>query len=204
MTETMSVEEYPEDIEIKKTNFKTDQQEEAAETIAEEWPVDLGTLAEEGQHVKVFYSQVLDQFLGPEDAGMTFSEIQSEHGSVEQWVESDETDDAESESEPDVDVPDVEEIDPGGATENGAGDGGGDTASGDDAPSAASASTAAESGAASAEAGGSVAAAMADAPAELDGETVDDRRRAWFAAGFREGVAFALRNPDLVADRSEE
>ena len=194
MTETMSVEEYPEDIEIKKTNFKTDQQEAAAETIAEEWPVDLDTLAEEGQHVKVFYSQVLDQFLGPEDAEMTFGEIESEYGSVEQWAESDDADDAES--EPDVDVPDAEEIDPGGATANGAsgpGSDGADTESGDDAPDAASG-----------DAGGSVAAAMADPPAELDGEAVDDRRRAWFAAGFREGIAFALRNPDLVADRSEE
>jgi hypothetical protein len=201
MTETMSVEEYPEDIEIKKTNFKTDQQEAAAETIAEEWPVDLDTLAEEGQHVKVFYSQVLDQFLGPEDAEMTFGEIESEYGSVEQWAERDEAD----ETEPDVDVPDVEEIDPGGASENGTSDDeedAGSVADGDGAESTASGSGATASGTASAD--GSVAAAMAEAPAELDGEAVDERRRAWFAAGFREGVAFALRNPDLVADRSEE
>lgn len=167
MAETMSLEEYPEDIEIKRSNFKTDQQEAAAETIAEEWPVDLDTLAEEGQHVEMFYSQVLDQFLGPGEADMTFSEIESEYGGVGQWADSD--GDAESESA--EEVAGVEGTDP-------------------------------ETSGTEPEA--SMLPDAEDLAAGTEADTIDERQRAWFAAGFREGVEFALRNPDLVADRSEE
>ena len=83
----MTLDAYPDDAEIVATNFKTDQQADAAETIAEEWPVDLDRLAEEGQHVKMFYKQVLDQFLGPADADATFADLKDEYGSLEQWAE---------------------------------------------------------------------------------------------------------------------
>ena len=202
----MSVEDYPEDIEIKQSNFKTDQQEAAAETIVEEWPVDLDTLAEEGQHVKMFYSQVLDQFLGPADAGMTFSEIQSEHGSVEQWAENggsaDDGDDGDD--EPDVDVPDVDDIEPG------VGESDTDSTGADDGSGSAEADGIGASGSAdpSVNGGGSAPGGQPSMPSpdelgDLDADAVDERRRAWFSAGFREGVEFALNNPDLVADRTE-
>lgn len=167
----MTVEDYPEDIEIKKSNFKTDQQAEAAETIEAAWPTDLGTLADEGQHVKVFYSQVLDQFLGPADTEMTFREIESEYGSVSQWAESD-------------GEPDVEET-----SQNGTGEAVDNAAPGPDGETATdSATTTGQSAAES-------AAAAVDL-SEVDAD-IDDQRRAWFAAGFKEGVAFALANPEL-------
>lgn len=182
----MTLEDYPEDVDIQKTNFKTDQQETAAQTIAEEWPVELDTLAEEGPHVKMFYSQVLDQFLGPAETDMTFSEIESEYGSVSQWAE------GEGDAGADVEVPDVEDIEPGG-DESAPADTAGATAGGDvgaavDTP-----------GIDLDEDDVADLAASADAApgSDDDAGAVDERRRAWFAAGFREGVEFALQNPEL-------
>lgn len=167
----MSPDAYPDDAEIVATNFKTDQQADAAEKIAEEWPVDLDRLAEEGQHVKMFYKQVLDQFLGPADADATFADLKDEYGSLEQWAESDDEDDASDDGEDvdDVDVPDVEDIEPGTSGET----------DGEATP------------------GQSVTETMTVDVDTDASEDVDDRRRAWFRAGFREGVEFALENPEL-------
>ncbi|MFW6017752.1 MAG: hypothetical protein ACOCPX_02925 [Halapricum sp.] len=155
----MSSEHYPDEVEIVETNFKTEQQEDAAETIAEEWPVDLDRLAEEGQHVKMFYKQVLEQFLGPAAEDATFAELKDEYGSLEQWAENG---DSEADAR-DVDVPDIDDIEPGaGESEDGSMDTSVD------------------------------AAAVESVP-----DDVDEKRRAWFRAGFREGVEFALENPEL-------
>ncbi|QCC50982.1 hypothetical protein [Halapricum salinum] len=174
----MTLDAYPDDAEIVATNFKTDQQADAAETIAEEWPVDLDRLAEEGQHVKMFYKQVLDQFLGPADGDATFADLKDEYGSLEQWAEDggdDEADSADDEEDEDaeVEVPDVEDIEPGAGVETAP-----DSSS--DAQSAAK------------------QAVEETMSVDVDAsEDVDDRRRAWFRAGFREGVEFALENPEL-------
>lgn len=173
----MTLEAYPEDIEIKKTNFKTDQQEDAAETIADAWPEDVETIAEEGQHVEMFYRQVLDQFLGPAAVEMTFSEIESEHGSVEQWADDDGNGD--SGDEADVDVPDVEDIEPGAGDDT---DGASESESVDVDPDAIDAD-----------------ALDAAADAETDAG-VDAERRAWFRAGFREGIEFAAEHPELFGE----
>lgn len=173
----MTLDAYPDDAEIVETNFKTAQQEQAAEKIETEWPVDLDRLAEEGQHVKMFYKQVLDQFLGPAEEGATFADLKDEYGSLDQWAESDDEPDADDAVEADaddgvdrdgtdVDVPDVDTIEPGASD-----------------PDPASEQSA----------NGSVEATI---DIDSDGD-VDDRRRAWFRAGFREGVEFALENPEL-------
>lgn len=159
----MSLEDYPDDVEIVETSFKTDQQSDAAERIAEEWPVDLERLAEEGQHVKMFYKQVLDQFLGPAEADATFAEIKDEHGSLEEWTEDGDSDDE------DVEVPDIEDIEPG---------------AGDSMPADSDGSPAA------------IGEKAVTATGE-EGEDVDAQRRAWFRAGFREGVEFVAENPEM-------
>ncbi|QSG09053.1 hypothetical protein [Halapricum desulfuricans] len=181
----MSFEHYPDEVEIVETNFKTDQQEDAAETIADEWPVDLDRLAEEGQHVKMFYKQVLEQFLGPAEEDATFAQLKDEYGSMEQWAENG---DAESDAE-EVDVPDADDILGVGESD--------DTSTGiepdaDMSDWSTEASPASDSEASSSNVD---AAAVETAP---DG--VDAKRRAWFRAGFREGVEFALENPDLFRD----
>ncbi|MCU4717302.1 hypothetical protein [Halapricum hydrolyticum] len=186
----MSSEQYPDEVEIVETNFKTDQQSDAAEKIAEEWPVDLDRLAEEGQHVKMFYKQVLEQFLGPADADATFAEIKDEYGSLEQWAENG---DPEPEAE-DVDVPDVDDIDPGvggdGSTPADA------TTESDDAGPESSVDASPESTGGKADAGDLADIDASDLSAASGGD-VDAKRRAWFRAGFREGIEFALENPDL-------
>lgn len=162
----MTLDAYPDEAEIVETNFKTDQQADAAETIAEEWPVDLDRLAEEGQHVKMFYKQVLDQFLGPAEGDATFADLKDEYGSLEQWADSDdEAESADEEDDEEVAVPDVENIEPGAATK--------------------------------ADTDESETETMTIDVDEAANEAVDDRRRAWFRAGFREGVEFALENPEL-------
>jgi hypothetical protein len=169
----MTLDAYPDDAEIVETNFKTDQQADAAEKIEEEWPVDLDRLAEEGQHVKMFYKQVLDQFLGPAEEDATFAELKDEYGGLEQWADSDgEPADESGDDGDDVDVPDVEDIEPG------AGEAAGET----------------DEGTTSIEGAGDSVTATIDIDSDGD---VDDRRRAWFRAGFREGVEFALENPEL-------
>jgi len=172
----MTLEAYPEDIEIKRTNFKTDQQEDAAETIADAWPEDVETIAEEGQHVEMFYRQVLDQFLGPAEEEMTFSEIESEHGSIEQWADDDGDGKAD---EDDVDVPDAEDIEPGAGDDT---DGASESEGVDVDPDAIDADA---------------LGAAADAGTD---EGVDAKRRAWFRAGFREGVEFAAEHPELFGE----
>ncbi|MEF8881943.1 MAG: hypothetical protein V5A34_05390 [Halapricum sp.] len=167
----MSLEDYPDDVDIVETSFKTDQQSDAAERIAEEWPVDLERLAEEGQHVKMFYKQVLDQFLGPAEADATFAEIKDEHGSLEEWIEDGDSDDD------DVEVPDIEDIEPG---------------AGDSAPASPGDSTPADSDGSPAIIGEEAGTATVG-----EGENVDAQRRAWFRAGFREGVEFAAENPEM-------
>jgi len=160
----MTLDAYPDEAEIVETNFKTDQQADAAETIAEEWPVDLDRLAEEGQHVKMFYKQVLDQFLGPAEVDATFADLKDEYGSLEQWADSDDEAD-ESDDEEDDEAPDIENIEPGAGTE--------------------------------ADTDESMEETMTIDVDAAANEAVDDRRRAWFRAGFREGVEFALKNPEL-------
>ena len=162
-----------------------------------------GGVAVEGGHVKMFYSRVLDEFLGPSDADMTFSQIENEYGGVEQWAEGESGDDE------DVEVPDVEDIEPGtdgdegsqsdsttpDLPDDGAGapgaDDGADAAGADDGASAAT-PEAPDDGVAA-----DFSPADIDFGDDADSATVDERRREWFAAGFREGVEFALRNPDL-------
>jgi len=184
----MSLEDYPEDVEIVETNFKTDQQSEAAEKIAAEWPVDLDRLAEEGQHVKMFYKQVLEQFLGPESEDATFAEIKDEYGDLEQWAENG---DAESTAE-DVEVPDVDDIEPGTDEAEGA-----DPATADESADAPTPPGAPEpSGSDDGQPSPSEIGASLAAESTSSGD-VDANRRAWFRAGFREGVEFALENPDL-------
>ena len=178
----MTPEAYPDDIEIKKTNFKTDQQEEAVETIADAWPTDLDSIAEDGSLPTMFYEQVLKDFLGPESEDLTFSQIESEYGSVEQWANSSGGSDDEGDSGDETAegaTSDVEDMDPGAPERNGDGgeEPGDETTDTDDAATEAV-----------------VDAAAADISVEGD---VDEQRREWFAAGFRDGVAFALENPEL-------
>jgi len=178
----MSMEDYPDDIDIVETNFKTDQQSEAAEKIAAEWPVDLDRLAEEGQHVKMFYKQVLEQFLGPASEDATFAEIKDEYGDLEQWAENGAAESADE----DVEVPDVDDIEPGGDTEASEPTTADES---DDTPTDIPETV--DSQPSPSEVGASIAAESTDSG------DVDANRRAWFRAGFREGVEFALENPDL-------
>jgi hypothetical protein len=173
----MTLDAYPDDAEIVETNFKTDQQANAAEKIEEEWPVDLDRLAEEGQHVKMFYKQVLDQFLGPAEEDATFAALKDEYGGLEQWADSD--DEPADESDDGVDL-----------------DGGDDVDSdvGDIEPDSGDTSTEPDTGTTSSQESAESVTATIDVDSDGD---VDDRRRAWFRAGFREGVEFALENPEL-------
>jgi len=179
----MSLEDYPDDIEIVETNFKTDQQSEAAEKIAAEWPVDLDRLAEEGQHVKMFYKQVLEQFLGPESEDATFAEIKDEYGDLEQWAENGESESADE----DVEVPDIDDIEPG-TTENEETE---PTTADASTPPGARESSGSDDGQPSPS---DIGASISEAAGT---DAVDANRRAWFRAGFREGIEFALENPDL-------
>ncbi|QSG12213.1 hypothetical protein HSBGL_1802 [Halapricum desulfuricans] len=183
----MSFEHYPDEVEIVETNFKTDQQEDAAETIADEWPVDLDRLAEEGQHVKMFYKQVLEQFLGPAEEDATFAQLKDEYGSMEQWAENG---DAESDAE-EMDVPDADDIEPGvGESDDG-------TSTGIE-PDADMSDRSTETSPTS---DGEALSSNVDAAAvETAPDGVDAKRRAWFRAGFREGVEFAVENHDLFRD----
>ncbi|QSG06986.1 hypothetical protein [Halapricum desulfuricans] len=183
----MSFEHYPDDIEVVETNFKTDQQEDAAEAIADEWPVDLDRLAEEGQHVKMFYKQVLEQFLGPADEDATFAQLKDEYGSMEQWAENG---DGESDAE-EIAVPDADDVEPR-VDES---DDGMDT---DIGPDSDTDERPTETPSAS---DGEIPSSNVDtAAAETVPDGVDANRRAWFRAGFREGVEFALEHPELFRE----
>lgn len=220
----MSLEAFPDAVEIVDSNFKTTQQQEAAETIAEHWPVDLDRLVEEGDHVRVFYRRVIEQFLGPADADMTFAEIEAEYGNIADWpgpdgADSDDgsasaTDRSDAPAGGDSVPPAVEQASAPAAEQADTGDAAGAPAGPDE--EATDATTAQDAAGADAETSADAGEEVPEVPdtpsSPLGGEgveaalgdrsdDVDDQRRAWFAAGFREGILFALENPHLVRDR---
>ncbi|MFW6436324.1 MAG: hypothetical protein ACOCYZ_01665 [Halococcoides sp.] len=206
----MSLEAFPDAVEIVDSNFKTSQQQEAAETIAENWPVDLDQLVEEGDHVRVFYRRVIEQFLGPEGADMTFAEIEAEHGDVADWPGPDgEGDEASmtaeaaaavsASAEGETETPTAEAQTQSTGTETPTAEAqthSTETATDDiDTPAVGDqVDPPTSDGAAIDDAG--IEAALGDRA-----DDVGDQRRAWFASGFREGILFALENPHLVRER---
>ncbi|WP_159077124.1 prolipoprotein diacylglyceryl transferase [Halococcoides cellulosivorans] len=209
----MSLEAFPDTVDIVDSNFKTSQQQEAAETIADNWPVDLDRLVEEGDHVRVFYRRVIEQFLGPAGADMTFAEIETEYGDVADWPGPD--GDGEEPADESSGVSDAEAA---AAAVAASADAGEQAQTEAETPTAeAETPTAeAETPTAEAETDGIAAADQVESPSSERSsigdagieaalgersDDVDDQRRAWFASGFREGILFALENPHLVRDR---
>ncbi|MFB6162472.1 MAG: hypothetical protein ABEJ86_03400 [Halococcoides sp.] len=208
----MSLEAFPDTVEIVDSNFKTSQQQEAAETIAERWPVDLDRLVEEGDHVRVFYRRVIEQFLGPEGADMTFAEIEAEYGDIADWpgpgdesaVTADDTagrEAVEASAEPTTGADPTAGTETASETGSAAG-GDGSTPDPTGAEHAGEAPTSEASPADRSE-GEAPTIGNTDIEAAIGerADDIDDQRRAWFAAGFREGIRFALENPHLVRER---
>ena len=79
------------EIEIKRQDFRTDEQREAAENMLETWneegPTSFSELADRFGYSDSMYSKIMNRHMGPVDHDITVEEIRARYGSVTEYLE---------------------------------------------------------------------------------------------------------------------
>ncbi len=76
------------EIELKRNDFNTSDQETVAERLKEEWPANFKDLEEQfGDYSRSTYQKVYNEYFGPVDYDSTVSELREEFGTVKRFIE---------------------------------------------------------------------------------------------------------------------
>lgn len=76
------------EIELKRTDFNTPEQQEAAERLVEEWPVNFADMEDlYDDYSRSLYQKVYNEYFGPHGDDRTLEEIRSEYGSIKDYKE---------------------------------------------------------------------------------------------------------------------